>query len=151
MCFAGEQSTEFDKILTGYKSEQSITHDNILLSKILKFLKPGGELIIFKYNNEEIPNIEFDLKTNGFVNIIIKNVIISNKPNYEVGSQTKLTLKPKSNVASVWKLEDTLDEEVETIDPDDLLDESDLKKPDPASLRGDIKIIIVMQFFISLF
>lgn len=36
----------------------------------------------------------------------------------------------------MWKLDDTVDDEVETIDPDNLLDEDDLKKPDPSSLRG---------------
>lgn len=40
--------------------------------------------------------------------------------------------------AKVWSLSanDILDDEVDIIDSDLLLDEDDLKKPDPASLRG---------------
>ena len=43
------------------------------------------------------------------------------------------------NTAKVWALSanDILDDDVNIIDDDDLLDEEDLKKPDPASLRGD--------------
>lgn len=41
-------------------------------------------------------------------------------------------------VAKVWSLSanDLLDENVELIDDDTLLDEEDLKKPDPSSLKG---------------
>lgn len=41
-------------------------------------------------------------------------------------------LKLDDTVASAWKLEINDD----LIDSDQLLDENDLKKPDPASLRG---------------
>lgn len=85
---------------------------------------------------QQVENIEFELKTNGFINVKTLDEITCNKPNYETGSASKLTLKPKANIAAVWKLDDTVDEEVETIDPDNLLDEDDFKKPDPASLRG---------------
>jgi hypothetical protein len=44
-------------------------------------------------------------------------------------SQQNLQVKPSANVAAVWKLDDTVDE-------NDLLEEEDLKKPDPTSLRG---------------
>lgn len=37
-------------------------------------------------------------------------------------------------VANVWKLDDTVD--VDIMDSDQLLDKEDLKKPDPASLKG---------------
>lgn len=37
---------------------------------------------------------------------------------------------------NAWKLSMKDDDEYELIDDDDLLDEEDLKKPDPASLRG---------------
>lgn len=37
-------------------------------------------------------------------------------------------------MSKVWKLDDTADDDSETIDPDNLLDEDDLKKPD-APLR----------------
>lgn len=64
------------------------------------------------------------------------------KPNFEVGSSSKLSfskqnlqVKPSENVAAVWKLDDTVDDDIETVDENDLLDEEDLKKPDPSSLR----------------
>ena len=71
------------------------------------------------------------------------------KPNYEVGAAMPLKLKfapkqqapvvaPVSNAAEVWALSanDVLDDDVDLIDSDELLDDVDLKKPDPASLRG---------------
>jgi hypothetical protein len=61
----------------------------------------------------------------------------------QVGSSSKLSfskqnlqVKPSANVAAVWKLDDTVDDDIETVDENDLLDEEDLKKPDPSSLRG---------------
>jgi len=51
-------------------------------------------------------------------------------------SQQNLQVKPSANVAAVWKLDDTVDDDIETVDESDLLEEEDLKKPDPASLRG---------------
>lgn len=67
------------------------------------------------------------------------------KPNYEVGasSQLKLSFAPKapapaSKTAEVWSLStnDLVDDDLELINDDDLLDEDDLKKPDPSSLRA---------------
>jgi len=69
------------------------------------------------------------------------------KPSYEVGSssQLKLPFKPKpkpkvdENVAKVWSLgsSDLMDDDLNLVNEDDLLDENDLKKPDPASLKVD--------------
>jgi hypothetical protein len=47
-----------------------------------------------------------------------------------------LRVQPSSDVAAVWKLDYTVDDDIETIDESNLLDAEDLKKPDPASLRG---------------
>ena len=43
-----------------------------------------------------------------------------------------------ADVAAVWSLasDDMGDDGIELMDSDDLLDANDLKKPDPASLRG---------------
>jgi SAM-dependent methyltransferase len=65
------------------------------------------------------------------------------KPNFEVGSSSKLSFTINStravpeDVSKVWTLSasDTIDDTVELVDADLLLDEDDLKKPDPASLR----------------
>ncbi|KAL1450481.1 hypothetical protein WDU94_002845 [Cyamophila willieti] len=58
------------------------------------------------------------------------------KPNFEIGSSAKLSLgAPVKDVAAVWKLDadDIADDDL--IDSDQLLNEDDLKKPDPASLK----------------
>ena len=70
------------------------------------------------------------------------------KPNFETGSSQRLSFAKKveekqkkgSSSASkkaVWSLDVDEDaEDVELVDPDTLIDEEDLKKPDAASLRG---------------
>ncbi|XP_035218416.1 anamorsin homolog isoform X2 [Stegodyphus dumicola] len=67
----------------------------------------------------------------------------ANKPNFEIGSSVPLSCLKKAskkvdaNAAKIWMLsaDDTLDENVELINEDDLLDEDDLKKPDPSTLK----------------
>lgn len=73
----------------------------------------------------------------------------SSKPSYEVGSSTQLKLsfgkkKPAAkpaidpNAAKMWTLSalDMDDDDVDLLDSDALLDDEDLKKPDPSSLRA---------------
>ena len=57
--------------------------------------------------------------------------------------------KVDANAAQVWSLsaDDILDDDVDVIDDDELLDEEDLKKPDPESLRGKIHNIIMWRQF----
>lgn len=130
-----EQKDNCDTIIV-YKTSQSILTDNSL-SDVLKILKPGGKFVVRQHDKQQ-SNVEYELKTNGFINVSIsKDDVICNKPNYEVGSSAKLNLKPK--VTNVWKLDDTDEDNVETIDPDNLLDDDDFKKPDPSSLKGDNK------------
>ena len=77
-------------------------------------------------------------------------------PNFESGSSQLLSFAkkiqekkkqlsdniPNSSNASaaeknaIWSLDDLDDEEVDLIDPDTLIDDEDMKKPDAASLRG---------------
>ncbi|XP_072168849.1 anamorsin homolog [Diadema setosum] len=72
------------------------------------------------------------------------------KPDFEVGSSAALplsfSLKPTAepvqksgDVAKVWTLSafDMADDDVDIIDSDTLLEEEDLKKPDPSSLRAE--------------
>ena len=70
-------------------------------------------------------------------------------PNFQTGSSTPLSFAQKiknkqekpiqSAEKKVWSLKlDTEDDDVDLIDEDELLDEEDLKRPDQASLRGDI-------------
>ncbi|XP_018330681.1 anamorsin homolog [Agrilus planipennis] len=113
-------------------------HDNQsldqTLSTILTLLKQGGSLIIFY--NENPQNFELNLKINGYVDVSVNtNQIIAQKPKYDIGSSQKINISKNSSKLSVWKLDDTIDDDIDTIDPDNLLDEEDLKKPDPSSLR----------------
>lgn len=54
--------------------------------------------------------------------------------------------KSQEEVAKVWTLSasDMLDDEVELVDDDALLDEDDLKKPDPSSLKGKVSFICLL-------
>lgn len=63
--------------------------------------------------------------------------VVAEKPNYEVGSSSKLSFAKKETVnksaASVWKLNDDDDD---LINEDDLLDAKDKVKPNPTDLKG---------------
>lgn len=64
--------------------------------------------------------------------------MVSEKPNYEIGSSAKLSLfakKPSTEAKKVWKIDMDDDEDEEMINADDLLDEEDKQKPNPDSLR----------------
>jgi hypothetical protein len=63
-----------------------------------------------------------------------------------VGTSSKLSFaKP-----SVWTLSDALvDDEIELINEDDLLDESDLIKPAAESLRGNLNTLTVGFSFLK--
>lgn len=66
-------------------------------------------------------------------------MLVCEKPNYNVGSSSKLSfaaVKPdKSKISAIWKIDSDDVEDEEMINSDDLLDEADLEKPDPSSLR----------------
>ncbi|XP_060694288.1 anamorsin [Hemiscyllium ocellatum] len=84
-------------------------------------------------------------------NDLTKMHLSAKKPNFEIGSSAQLKLsfvkKPKvvdekpqldPSTRKAWTLSatDMNDDDVDLIDSDELLDEDDLKKPDPASLRA---------------
>lgn len=124
-----------------------------------KYLHSGGHLIIYQKAPRE--DIVDRLKTNfiiyGFLNAefwlcksfsILLNghsiqktfnesdgkiyCIKGSKPNYEVGSSKILTTN-SNNTPSVWKIEDDMDDDI--IDSNELLEEEDLQKPNPDSLK----------------
>ncbi|KRT81340.1 hypothetical protein AMK59_5422 [Oryctes borbonicus] len=124
------ETKSFDFIICKDQLE-AIISDSVL-PKVLTLLKPGGIFAVAD-TISNIPKIEFELKVNGFVNIKQNDgVLYCSKPNYELGSSTKLNLKAKPAKA-VWKIDDTIEDDM--IDPDNLLDEDDLIKPDSSSLR----------------
>lgn len=129
-----------------YKDNTDNVISNTVLTKILALLKPGGLFGISDVSNN-FPKIEFELKVSGFINVAQGDnaFLYCNKPNYEIGSSAKLNLKCKP-VKAVWKIDDTVEDDM--IDPDNLLDEDDLKKPDAASLKGKCNDYIL--FFVKL-
>ncbi|KAK9709192.1 Glutathione S-transferase, C-terminal domain [Popillia japonica] len=104
-----DSKSSFDLVI--YKDNTDNVISNTVLTKILALLKPGGLFGITQGDNA---------------------FLYCNKPNYEIGSSAKLNLKCKP-VKAVWKIDDTVEDDM--IDPDNLLDEDDLKKPDAASLK----------------
>ncbi|XP_023016299.1 cytokine induced apoptosis inhibitor 1 [Leptinotarsa decemlineata] len=106
-------------------------YNSELFAHLLKVLTPGGKL--FGINVSKKDRLKLELITNGFMSVSISNDSVSAiKPKFESGSVALLKLK--KTPPAVWKLDDLTDD-IETIDPDDLLDEEDLKKPNPSSLR----------------
>lgn len=71
-----------------------------------------------------------------YVQIITQVITI---PPYIVQSIAEELSEDNKSTPKVWSLDsaDMLDDDLELVDEDDLLNEEDLKKPDPASLRGN--------------
>lgn len=153
---ASYANSSFNLIISKSASENSIEY----LASLLKLLKPQGRIAITTTNADQIVE---NLKLAGFVKTNVVNGgkfvslepffccskyrftyfwstdVISEKPNYEVGSATKLSFGKKAEnkqaIAAVWKLDDN-DDDQEEINADDLLDEVDKIKPDPSTLKG---------------
>lgn len=111
-----------------------------LLEQLVKLGAQGSSLTILNITGDT-GDIKFILTTTGYTNIVVRDFnskpsITAFKPQYQIGSSSKLNIQKTATAAAVWKLDDDLDDEAETIDPDNLLDEDDLKKPDPSSLKG---------------
>lgn len=113
------------------------------LEKLKSTLKISGLTNIQETNTAPLTALEIQilkdlLNVEDDINIV---EIECQKPNFEVGSSSILSFSNKTvevkptNVAAVWKLDDTIDEDIETIDENDLLEEEDLKRPDQSSLK----------------
>ncbi|XP_050466562.1 anamorsin homolog [Cataglyphis hispanica] len=136
---------------------QSCTNDEFL-TEALRILKPNGLLIIYEplpaerksntqliyserisrlklsgfiVNNIERKSLDKDLESRNLLLKVYNNLedickVLANKPSFEVGSSVPLSFTDKKS--NIWKVDDLIDE-------DELLDESDLVKPDASSLR----------------
>jgi len=139
----------FDKIFSGYVGLPVFTHNSEVLAYFLKLLKPSGQLYIAEERKkEELAGVHSSLILAGYQNIQ-QPVLISEtdgkqlyswtgkKPAFEVGSSKLLSFakKPEPKKASLWTLDDMEDDTVELIDENTLVEEADLVKPDPSSLR----------------
>nr|CAG4638107.1 EOG090X0FGQ [Chydorus sphaericus] len=134
---AAHPSSAFDVILSNIlEPATAVNHTFELLTEIVKILKPNGLLFGRGENSEKIAQ---DLKLTGFSSITRGplNNFTAQKPNFEIGASSKLSFGSTNKpAAAVWSLSDALvDDQVELVNEDDLLDESDLIKPAAESLK----------------
>jgi len=111
----------------------------LLLADILRILKPSGRLIVSQANSTDL---ESTLILSGYTNILSDNTstvsgcvqVTCSKPSFEVGGSSKLNLGSQVDAKAVWEAAQKGIKVDDTIDPDLLIDEEDMKKPDAASL-----------------
>ena len=147
---SSHKSSKFDAAFLGLIPPFNSSLSNDLLGEILWILKPCGRLIV---RSTDPSSAISSLKLSGYSDISdpldcdltddqkekckqpIKE-IRANKPNFEIGSSVPLSFAKKvsENSNKTWKV-DLNDDDVDLADPDDLLTEEDLVKPDPTSLR----------------
>ncbi|XP_064097737.1 anamorsin homolog [Macrobrachium nipponense] len=142
--------SHFDLILAGVLPPFQFENSLNVLGEALRILKPGGSLIV---RTTDSATTQSTLKLTGFTSVsqpedasltdeqkrdIISPVseITCLKPNFEVGSSMKLSFAkaPAKPSANTWNINLT-DDDVDLEDPDDLLTEEDLIRPDPTTLK----------------
>ncbi|XP_058501531.1 anamorsin isoform X1 [Solea solea] len=122
--------------------------------KLISALKMSGFMSVAEVTRAELsPAALSSLRTaTGYQGNTLSRVRMSaSKPNYEMGSSSQIKLsfgkktpKPAEkpaldpNTVKMWTLSanDMDDDDVDLVDSDALLDEEDIKKPDPSSLRA---------------
>ncbi|XP_063228849.1 anamorsin homolog [Bacillus rossius redtenbacheri] len=152
LSMASLPASSVDAVLSGLHP-QEVRHDVGLLGEVVRVLRPRGRLVLQEVlsaaqTRERLLSV---LTMSGLARpTSVRAVplppeepprleVRCAKPDFEVGSSAKLSfpgaVTQRAEVAAVWKLDDTVDDDIETMDPDELLDDDDLKKPDPGSLR----------------
>nr|CAG4645867.1 EOG090X0FGQ [Lynceus sp. MCZ IZ 141354] len=139
VALANFPNSSFDIILLNALPPFEDDHSDAFLENLLKLLKPQAQLI---YLNASPDNLRVRLLLLGYVNVAFttegkSTLLVASKPNFEVGAASKLSfIQPVQPVENVWSLTDNLvDDEIELVDEETLLEETDLIKPDAASLK----------------
>nr|XP_002128789.1 anamorsin homolog [Ciona intestinalis] len=148
----GYESSNYDIAICGLFSAEEI-YSNEIFAEIARVLKPQGK--VYVKNNNAGASTTSTLKLSGFINIMeagltesstgdaASQILVGEKPHFEVGSSSKLSFAKKKpaqeeSAKTVWNLSamDMNDDDVELINDDDLLEEEDLVVPDATSLKG---------------
>ncbi|CAL1592408.1 unnamed protein product [Knipowitschia caucasica] len=161
LLLSSHKASSFDWVLSYTLWEPSFSHNAEELSEMARLLKPGGQLRLQepltssdRVIGQTLDKLMAALKLSGFISVTEESVnkracLSAAKPNFEVGSSSQIKLsfgktRPDSkraaldsNTANLWTLsaKDMADDDVDLLDSDTLLDEEDLKKPEPASLK----------------
>lgn len=143
-------ASSFDHILAGVLPPFTYQCPVSTLGEALRILKPNGCLTV---RTTDASTAQSNLKLAGFTSVSEpKNAnltdeqkrnltdpvveVTCNKPEFEVGSAMKLSFAKPPEAKSTngtWNID--LDDDIDLADPDDLLTEEDLARPDPASLK----------------
>ncbi|ALC39709.1 l-2-35Bg [Drosophila busckii] len=128
LSFSSYANSSFDLIVI----ECAQLTDNYV--KLLHMLKQSGKLHLFSYIGPAASLLQ-EIKLSGFINCAednLANTLTAEKPGYETGSSARLSFTKKTSNMNVWKISG---DDEELIDEEELLDEVDKQKPDPAGLR----------------
>jgi len=119
-------------------------HDGDLLEKIVNALKPTGFVVLYEpisgRTSTDSETLSRNLTFSGFINPVISQwgeyiEVVAAKPDWEIGTTQKLTLKKK--VPQEWA---NKGEDEELIDEDELLDEQD-RASRPNTKRDDCEVV----------
>ncbi|XP_023325921.1 anamorsin homolog [Eurytemora carolleeae] len=141
----------FTKVFSGCVGLPSLHHDEDILAYILKVLTPKGQLYIVESIEDSFKNtVRSGLLLSGYTDIQEPVNLSSDtgegqvymwrgsKPEFEIGASKPLSFAKKpaqTKKVDTWTLDDLEDDTVELIDENTLLEEQDLVKPDPSSLK----------------
>jgi len=118
-------------------------HSGEILEKIIKALKPSGFVVLYEplagRTSTDSEALSRNLTFSGFLNPVISQwgeyvEVVATKPDWEIGSAQKLTLKKK--LPQEWT---NKGEDEELIDEDELLDEKD-RNSRPNTKRDDCEV-----------